>query len=135
MVVEILCEARRQIRSIVDLCEEFGVRRLRAKFTHQNDFLGLNTKVTKCVIKRRLLVGRLLALSDNQRTSHIELTCRELLCIGAWNNHRASRNIALVGYRLIACNIDNMCLAGNYRIRADNLCGGIKTNNGQLCGF
>ena len=33
-----LCEARRQIRSIVDLCEEFGVRRSRAKRAHQNDF-------------------------------------------------------------------------------------------------
>ena len=33
---------RRQIRSIVSLCEEFGVRRTRAKFTNQNDFrLGL----------------------------------------------------------------------------------------------
>ena len=28
MMVKILCEARRQIRSIVNLCEEFGVRRL-----------------------------------------------------------------------------------------------------------
>ena len=33
-----LCDARRQIRSIVNLCEEFGVRRTRAKRTHQNDF-------------------------------------------------------------------------------------------------
>ena len=40
MVEEILCEARRQIRSIVGLCEEFGVRRYRAKFTHQNDFFN-----------------------------------------------------------------------------------------------
>ena len=38
MMEEILCDARRQIRSIVKLCEEFGVRRTRAKFTHQNDF-------------------------------------------------------------------------------------------------
>ena len=57
MVVEISCEARRQIRSIVDLCEEFGVRRLRAKFTHQNDFLGLNAEVTECVVESRLLVS------------------------------------------------------------------------------
>ena len=28
MIEEILCEDRRQIRSIVSLCEEFGVRRL-----------------------------------------------------------------------------------------------------------
>ena len=38
MIEEILCDARRQIRSIVSLCEEFGVRRTRAKFTNQNDF-------------------------------------------------------------------------------------------------
>ena len=38
MVVEILCEARQQIRSIVGLCEEFDIRRSRAKVTHQNDF-------------------------------------------------------------------------------------------------
>ena len=33
-----LCEARRQIRSIVGLCEEFGDQRPRAKRAHQNDF-------------------------------------------------------------------------------------------------
>ena len=38
MVEEILREARRQIRSIVSLCEEFGVRRTRAKRANQNDF-------------------------------------------------------------------------------------------------
>ena len=32
------CDARRQKRSIVDLCEHFGVRRTRAKFTNQNNF-------------------------------------------------------------------------------------------------
>ena len=32
------CDARRQIRSIVSLCEEFGVRRTRAKFYTQNNF-------------------------------------------------------------------------------------------------
>ena len=32
------CEARRQIRSIVCLCEEFGVRCTRAKRANQNDF-------------------------------------------------------------------------------------------------
>ena len=37
MVEEILCDARRQIRSIVGLCEEFGTRRIRAEFTHQNN--------------------------------------------------------------------------------------------------
>ena len=31
-----LCDARRQKRSIVDLCEHFGVRRIRAKRVHQN---------------------------------------------------------------------------------------------------
>ena len=31
-----LCDARRQKRSIVDLCEHFGDRRARAKFTNQN---------------------------------------------------------------------------------------------------
>ena len=38
MIEEIMCEARRQKRSIVDLCEHFGVRCTRAKFTNQNDF-------------------------------------------------------------------------------------------------
>ena len=33
-----LCDARQQKRSIGDLCEHFGVRRTRAKRTHQNDF-------------------------------------------------------------------------------------------------
>ena len=38
-VIELfLCDARRQIRSIVDLCEEFGVRHTRAKRANQNDF-------------------------------------------------------------------------------------------------
>ena len=32
-----LCDARRQIRSIVKLCEDFGDRRIRAKRAHQND--------------------------------------------------------------------------------------------------
>ena len=40
MVEEILCDVRRQIRSIVNLCEKFGVRHTRAKFTHQNNFLS-----------------------------------------------------------------------------------------------
>ena len=33
-----LCDVRRQKRSIVNLCEHFGVRHIRAKRTHQNDF-------------------------------------------------------------------------------------------------
>ena len=33
-----LYEARRQIRSIVGLCEDFGDRGSRAKRTHKNDF-------------------------------------------------------------------------------------------------
>ena len=41
-VIELfLCDARRQIRSIVSLCEEFGVRRTRAKRANQNDFIVL----------------------------------------------------------------------------------------------
>ena len=38
MVEEILCDVRRQIRSIVNLCEEFGVRHTRTKRANQNDF-------------------------------------------------------------------------------------------------
>ena len=38
MIEEILCVVRRQIRSIVSLCEEFDVRRTRAKRANQNDF-------------------------------------------------------------------------------------------------
>ena len=34
-----LCDARRQKRSIVSLCEHFGDRRIRAKRTHKNDLL------------------------------------------------------------------------------------------------
>ena len=36
---EILRKTRRQIRSIVNLCEEFGDRRTRAKRANQNDFI------------------------------------------------------------------------------------------------
>ena len=32
---------RRQKRSIVELCEHFGDRRARAKFTNQNDFFTI----------------------------------------------------------------------------------------------
>ena len=38
MIEEILCDARRQKRSIVNLSEHFCDRRARAKFTNQNDF-------------------------------------------------------------------------------------------------
>ena len=38
MIRLFLCEARRQIRSIVSLCEEFGDRSSRAKRVNQNDF-------------------------------------------------------------------------------------------------
>ena len=38
MIELFLCEARRQIRSIVDLCEDFDVRRSRTKRANQNDF-------------------------------------------------------------------------------------------------
>ena len=45
MIEEILCDARQQIRSIVNLCEEFAVRRTRAKFTNQNDFYSSSVSV------------------------------------------------------------------------------------------
>ena len=38
MIELFLCDARRQIHSIVDLCEEFDVRRTRAKRANQNGF-------------------------------------------------------------------------------------------------
>ena len=38
MIVLFLCNARRQKRSIVSLCEHFGVRSIRAKRANQNDF-------------------------------------------------------------------------------------------------
>ena len=38
MIELFLCDARRQIRSIVYLCEVFGVRRTRAKRANQNNF-------------------------------------------------------------------------------------------------
>ena len=37
MIELFLCDVRRQIRSIVSLCEEFGVRCTRAKRANQND--------------------------------------------------------------------------------------------------
>ena len=43
MIRLFLCDARRQIRSIVGLCEEFGVRRTRAKRANQNDFSKVHT--------------------------------------------------------------------------------------------
>ena len=45
MIEEILCDARQQIRSIVNLCEEFAIRRTRAKFTNQNDFYSSSVSV------------------------------------------------------------------------------------------
>ena len=39
MIELFLCDARQQIRSIVGLCEKFGVRRTRAKRVNQNDFI------------------------------------------------------------------------------------------------
>ena len=49
MIELFLCKARRQIRSIVNLCEHFSVRRSRAKFTNQNDFLqfGAEAKIPR----------------------------------------------------------------------------------------
>ena len=43
---------RRQKRSIVDLCEHFGVRCTRAKFTNQNDFSGLQANFHPLHIRR-----------------------------------------------------------------------------------
>ena len=37
-----LCKARRQKRSIVNLCEHFGVRRTCAKRTRQNNFKAIS---------------------------------------------------------------------------------------------
>ena len=56
MIEEILCEARRQIRSIASLCEDFSDRHSRAKFTNQNNF---NMKL-KYNIDDKLGVGALL---------------------------------------------------------------------------
>jgi hypothetical protein len=50
MIEEILCDVRRQIRSIVRLCEEFDDRYIRAKFTNQNDF-----KTQKAILSNSLL--------------------------------------------------------------------------------
>ena len=47
MIRLFLCDARRQNRSIVNLCEEFGVRRNRAKRTNQNDFLLLKSELIR----------------------------------------------------------------------------------------
>ena len=52
VIEEILCEARRQKRSIVDLCEHFGVRCSRAKFTNQNDFYFFSFKRSRISVKR-----------------------------------------------------------------------------------
>ena len=56
MIEEILCKARRQIRSIVNLCEEFGVRRSCAKFTDQN-FLPKKSSMIEeilCDVRRQI---------------------------------------------------------------------------------
>ena len=47
-----LCDARRLTRSIVDLCEELGDRRTRAKRTHQNGFYFFSHNSVKipCVL-------------------------------------------------------------------------------------
>ena len=39
-----LCDVRRQIRSIVGLCEHFSIRRPRAKRAHQNSNQSKNRK-------------------------------------------------------------------------------------------
>ena len=44
MIEEILCKARRQIRSIVNLCEESGVRRLVQKEPIRTIFYSLEPK-------------------------------------------------------------------------------------------
>ncbi len=57
VVEEILCDVRRQIRSIVNLCEEFGVRHTRAKFTHQNNFYRIR-KENRLIFFSAMLVPR-----------------------------------------------------------------------------
>ena len=47
MIEGILRQARNRVRSILDVCEEFDVRRSRAKRVNQNDFHFLS-KVVKC---------------------------------------------------------------------------------------
>ena len=39
MSEQILCDVRRQIRSIAILCKEFDVRHTRAKYAAYNDYL------------------------------------------------------------------------------------------------
>ena len=60
MIELFLCDARRQIRSIVSLCEEFDDRRTRAKRANQNDFLLFST-----------------TLLSNQRLLHLNLEVRQ----------------------------------------------------------
>ena len=64
MVEEILCDVRRQIRSIVNLCEEFGVRHTRAKFTHQNNFY-LMRKEKRLIFLSAIFVPRTIARSGS----------------------------------------------------------------------
>ena len=44
MVEEILCDVRRQIRSIVNLCEEFGRPTQSAKFNNQSNFYRIKNE-------------------------------------------------------------------------------------------
>ena len=52
MIELFLCDARRQKRSIADLCEHFGVRSTRAKRANQNGFYFFSHNSVKmpCVL-------------------------------------------------------------------------------------
>ena len=52
MIELFLCDVRRQKRSIVELCEHFGVRHTRAKIANQNDFYFFSQSSVKipCVL-------------------------------------------------------------------------------------
>ena len=47
MIELFLCDARRQKRSIANLCEHFGIRSTRAKRANQNGFLFLLAELGK----------------------------------------------------------------------------------------
>ena len=59
-VIELfLCDARRQNRSIVSLCEDFGVRSTRAKRANQNEFTySFSTTACKSFIDTSLPFSR-----------------------------------------------------------------------------
>ena len=59
MIELFLCDARRQNRSIVSLCEDFGVRSTRAKRANQNEFTySFSTTACKSFIDTSLPFSR-----------------------------------------------------------------------------